>query len=54
MKLTYNPSTKQHGFKDKSICPYCSKEFKLETMDKDLFNKTPCFECFMKGETNAP
>ncbi len=53
MELTYNHITKQHGFKDKSICPHCKKEFILDTMDKALFNKAACFECFMKGKSNA-
>lgn len=53
MEATYNHTTKQHGFKGLSRCPHCEKIFELNTMDKDLFNKAACFECFMKGYTNA-
>ena len=53
MELTYNHITKQHGFKSLTRCPYCKELFELNTMDKDLFNKVPCLECFMKGYSNA-
>jgi len=36
------------SFKDKSICPNCKKEFTLYTMDKNLFNKVLCLECYIK------
>lgn len=45
--------TKQHGFKDKTICPYCKEEFVLNTMDKNLFGKAVCFKCFMNGKVNT-
>lgn len=52
MKLTYNKATKQHGFEDKTVCPHCGKEFILNTMDKNLFGKAICLECFMNGKSN--
>jgi len=53
IELTYNHITKQHGFKGLSQCPHCQNIFELNTMNKDLFNKASCLECFMKGYKNA-
>lgn len=38
------------AFKGITKCPYCPKEFHLDTTDKTRFDKAMCFECFMNGK----
>lgn len=38
-------------YKGKVICPRCSTEYELNTIDKNKFIDLPvCFECFMNDK----